>query len=472
MLKLCHDIDCDSRGRDLRIENISNGARITIYDTYAQTLEHTWRILNVNGSASQIRLWKISRLNNTMSDDTYIYDYGDWTKFDNISQTSEELVATGDINEDGYKREERILRDADNMTLSHTITESRRFGSFANAVLRQTYYAEKSWGDDNWNESFASYYTDNDNPKRNGNVHLEWGNARAWRFCAYDTEGRTILTLDQRDGSECPQWPLNELAVDAFDSQDIVQWLGNQSFTAIATICDYTPLAGDDAAAVDADKVLVEDGTVTLIGRTWTRYTHGVTNGYATVMVETTTAGAQDAAIGDSGNAVATETRHDDAAAGIPLVLRGEVVSSTDTDGIATTYLCWPRFNPDYVSFTALKTYESETAATNVTGIFTNIAEALVHGQSNGGGKVVPVLPGNYILMDFIGGSLPNAFLGEEGGWTWNIKNSWFLEGSTVTNTMSWSAQRFYLSTNGTFSVSKFGHFVSRGTNNVYTISR
>jgi RHS repeat-associated protein len=334
----------DNRGRTLSIQPVANGIEVTITETDSGKLEHTWRILNVNGSASRIRLWKISRLNNTMSDETYIYDDGDWTKFDNISQTSEELVATGDINEDGYKREERILRDADNAVLSHTITESRRFGSFANAVLRQTYYAEKSWGDDNWNESFASYYTDNENPKRNGNVRLERGNARAWRFSAYDADGRTILTLDQHDGSGCPEWPLDYMDADAFDSQDIVQWLGNQWFTAVATVYDYTPLAGDDAASADADKVrtearyLIEDGTVTLIGRTWTRYTHGAANGYATVTVETTTAGAQDATIADVRNAHRTETCYDGDAPGIPRLLRGATVTSTDEDGITTAY--------------------------------------------------------------------------------------------------------------------------------------
>ena len=353
----------DNRGRTLSIQPAADGIEVTVTESDSGKLEHTWRIMNVNGSAAQIRLWKISRLGNTMSDDTYIYGNGDWTKFDNVSQTSEELVATGDINEDGYKREERILRDADNATLSHTITESRRFGSFANAVLRQTYHAEKSWGDDNWNESFASYYTDNENPKRNGNVRLERGNARAWRFYAYDTEGRTILTLDQRDGSECPAQMLEGIGACAFDGTNVLEWLQAQTFTAVATIYDYTPLAGDGAFAVDADKVrtetryLVEDGTVTLIGRTWTRYTHGLANGYATVTVETTTAGAQGATIGDVRNAHRVETCYDEDAMGVPLVLRGALAEELDEDGVLTqnTYT----ISNGVVSCTSCKSYQS-----------------------------------------------------------------------------------------------------------------
>ncbi len=333
----------DNRGRTLAILPVAGGIEVTITETASGKLEHTWRILNVDGSPSRIRLWKISRLDNTMSDDTYVYENGGWTKFDNVSQTSEELVSSGDINDEGWKREERIVSDASGTVLSHTATESERFGSFANAVIRETYHAEKNWSG-NWNESFASYYTDNDNPKRNGNVRLERGNARAWRFCAYDAGGRTVLTLDQHNGSWCPDWILGNMDADAFDGQDVLQWLGGQWFTAVATVSDYTPLEGDDAAAADADKprtvsrYLVENGTVTLIGRIWTRYTHGTANGYATVTVETITAGAQNVTISDARNACSTETRYDGDAPGIPLVLRGATVSSTDEDGTTTEY--------------------------------------------------------------------------------------------------------------------------------------
>ena len=331
----------DNRGRTLAVQSIESGIEITITGTASGLLEHTWRIVNVGGSTSNIRLTKISRLNNTMSDRTYTLANGNWTRFDNISQTSEELVKSEDLNGEGVKRDERIVRDGDDKVLTHTTTESQRFGSFDNAVLRQTYRAEKSWGA-HTNETFASYYTDNDNPKRNGNVRLEWGNARAWRFNAYDTVGRTILTLDQFDGSECPVSTLPNLNANVFDNGNVIQWLSAQQFTATATLYDYTPLAGDDANSGDADKVrtelryLVDGGNVTLIGRTWTRYTHGEANGYATVTVETITAGAQDAGIDDIRNQRTVETCYDSDASGIPLTLRGQVLTSTDADGITT----------------------------------------------------------------------------------------------------------------------------------------
>ena len=109
----------DSRGRDLRIENIPNGARITIYDTAAQTLEHTWEIVNVNGSASQVRLRKISRLDNVMSDETYTYADGDWTQFDNIARVGTQLTTYNDFADygDGVKSETRTTTDANGNVL-------------------------------------------------------------------------------------------------------------------------------------------------------------------------------------------------------------------------------------------------------------------------------------------------------------------------------------------------------------------
>ena len=328
----------DNRGRTLTVQSITDGIEVTITETASGKLEHTWRILNVDGSPSRIRLWKISRLDNTMSDDTYVYENGGWTKFDNVSQTSEELVSSGDIDDEGWKREERIVSDASGTVLSHTATESERFGSFANAVIRETYHAEKNWSG-NWNESFASYYTDNDNPKRNGNVRLERGNARAWRFCAYDAEGRTILMLDQHNGSWCPDWILGNMDADAFDGQDVLQWLGGQWFTAVATVSDYTPLEGDDAAAADADKprtvsrYLVENGTVTLIGRTRARYTHLTRDGFPAVRRETW---RDMGGTPSSAAAYSYEITCSDTDPGVPLTLRGATIESLDEDGTLT----------------------------------------------------------------------------------------------------------------------------------------
>ena len=333
----------DNRGRTLAISQIAGGIEVVVTDTASGALQHTWQITNVGGSPSRIRLRKISRANNVMSDRTYTYANGDWTRFDNISQSAEETTTLGDLDVEGVKREERVVRDVSGAVLSHTVSVSERIGAFSSAVLRQSCFAEESFSNI-WHASFASYYCEETNSLRHGNVRLEWGNCRNWRFTAYDAIGRTILTLDQYNGSECPTNALLAVEADAFDDASPLEWLQTLDVSAIATLFDYTPLAGDGNSSADTMKprtesrYLVADGTATLIGRTWTRYTHGAAGGYATITVETIRAGAQDAALGDSRNAVSIETRYDEDAAGTPLALRGAPVSATDEDGLTTSW--------------------------------------------------------------------------------------------------------------------------------------
>ena len=176
-------VNCgDERGRDLRIAPMGNGVRIAVSNALCTLLEHTWEITNEGGSPSQIRLRKISRLNNTMSDHTYTCDGGVWTCFDNIAQVAETVTKSGDLNNpyDDTLREERIVQDAVETVLSHTIVESRRFGSGETAVMRETSRSEKAHGEDNWKTTSADYWTDIGNPSRNGRPKLVWGDDQSW----------------------------------------------------------------------------------------------------------------------------------------------------------------------------------------------------------------------------------------------------------------------------------------------------
>ena len=331
----------DNRGRTLTISPIDDGIEIVITETDSGRLEHTWRITNESRSASRIRLQKVSRQNNLMSDTTFVYANGEWTEFDNISESSEQLIVEDSLSTDGVKSEERIVRDLDGHILSHTITDLTRIGSFADAVLRETYHAEKGWGD-NWKESFASYYDDSAHPKRHGNVRLVWGNDRPWKFSAYDGEGRPVLTLEQHNGSACPTNELAWIGADYFDDSFPLAVLPYVESEMIVTHYDYSPHVGDSADSRDVDKVrtesryLVRSGYSTLISRNWTKYVRWLENGYPTLTVETITAGAQDAELDDARNAHTVETTYDEDAPGVPLVLRGALLRSTDADQITT----------------------------------------------------------------------------------------------------------------------------------------
>ena len=88
------------------VERVSGVTRITVRDAVSQTLDHTWEFSNENGSASRVRVRKISKLNNPLEDWTYIYEDGNWTRFDNLKQIFEVLQKEDGLNDpwDGAKR--------------------------------------------------------------------------------------------------------------------------------------------------------------------------------------------------------------------------------------------------------------------------------------------------------------------------------------------------------------------------------
>ncbi|MGI5870375.1 MAG: RHS repeat-associated core domain-containing protein, partial [Kiritimatiellia bacterium] len=140
------------------------------------------------------------------------------------------------------------------------------------------------------------------------------------------------------DGSAIP-----EQFADWAAPSDLADLAGWPWITAIATVSDYTPLPGDDnpLAALDSVRTesrhLVRNGAATCIGRTWFIHTVGTdAAGRAFATVKTIRACSPSAALDDPGNAVSTSTRFDADAPGIPLLLRGRPLESTDEDGVTT----------------------------------------------------------------------------------------------------------------------------------------
>ena len=324
----------DSRGRDLRIENITNGARITIYETAAQTLEHTWEIVNVNGSASQVRLRKISRLNNVMSDETYNYADGDWTQFDNIAGVGTQLTTYDDFADygDGVKGETRTTTDAAGNVLSSVTTEQSRVGDCDNAVIRETYRYESTGRGGRWSQ--ADYWNDPAHSGRHGQPRLVWGNARAWVYTDFDGLGHETLRVEQRGDAVVPSdfpYVVSNVLYNASGLAD-----------AFVTVRDFTPLSGDSGHQDDAARPRIEtryvvtNGVATIVGRTWTRYTRLNRAGYAAIKAETWRAGVQSAELGDAGNAYSYRITYADTGDGTPLLMRSAVAESLDENGVLT----------------------------------------------------------------------------------------------------------------------------------------
>ena len=327
---VCHD----SRGRDLRIENIANGVRITIYETDAQTLEHTWEIVNVNGNASQVRLKKISRLNNVMSDETYTYAEGDWTLFDNIAGVGTQLTTYNDFADygDGMKSETRTTTDAAGNVLSSVTVQKSRIGECDNAVIRET-YREESTGL-GWKWSQADYWNDPAHSGRHGQPRLVWGNARAWKYMDYDENGHETLLVEQRGGAPIPSGSPYVISNELYNASVLAD--------TFVTVRDFTPLPGDSGHQDDAARPRIEtryvvtNGVAAIVGRTWTRYTRLNRDGYAAIKAETWRAGAQGASAGDAGNAYSYKITYADTGVGTPLLMRNAAAETLDENGVLT----------------------------------------------------------------------------------------------------------------------------------------
>ena len=305
-----------------------NGVDIEVRDTASDDLLHMW---TVTRDGSTVRIVQVSVLDNTMQDKSYEYDEGEWTETDNISGLSDRRIAQDRLNGDGTLREERIVTCAGKVAI-HVITESRRFGTGTNAVLRETERRELG-ADDTWKVSRASYWDDAAHPRRHGSLRLEQGDDRAWSYRAYDDGGRIVFRLDQRDGSEVPA---DALGYSITNLPPVS--------AAFATTYDYGPLVGDACRSNDWMKVrteskyVVEKGAAILIGRTWNTYGRGMSDGYPTIVLTKERAASQSAQRGDAGNAVSVEACFDDESESVPYVLRGEPASETDENGVTTRY--------------------------------------------------------------------------------------------------------------------------------------
>lgn len=142
----------------------------------------------------------------------------------------------------------------------------------------------------------------------------------------------------------------------------------------------------------------------------------------------------------------------------------------TNIAGAGMTINLW--LPPTNVSFYRVEIVEVEAISTNATGYFANTnvwpAWKLDHGLC-GAGAWVPVGMNNYIGTDTANsGACPPPWT--DGHFSWPIPGGWRVIGNTPTNNLPWSDQDFTINSNGTVTLLKFGHGVTRATNDVYTV--
>ena len=326
----------DAHGRDVAVTPIGDGVRLTVTTHATGAPDETWEIVNEGGDTNVVRMVQLSRLDNVMSDVTFVHDDGVWSKADNVTGVTEVMERVDLLNDPsvGKIRETRTKYDADGNQLDRTYVESSLVGLFSKAVLRETYWEQDTGSAVNWRE--ASYWDDPANVGRHGQLRLLTGNCTGWEYHDYTPGGFETLRVEQCNGSPVPSFFPEVIAGDLY-------WTGGLD-DATVTVLDYTPFEGDDGHAEDNDRprcetrYVVRNGRATLVGRTWTRYTHESCNGYAAVRAETWRAASPRAARTDAANAYSYVITYSETAEGVPRVLRGEVAEEMDEDGVLTCH--------------------------------------------------------------------------------------------------------------------------------------
>jgi len=130
-----------------------------------------------------------------------------------------------------------------------------------------------------------------------------------------------------------------------------------------------------------------------------------------------------------------------------------------------------PKLCPSYVCFEHLLVCETEVDATNVWGYFADTnrlpVASLRHDRAAGAERQISISSGNVAGEDLASLTLTNPPPWTAGGFSWPIQAYWFTEDNQTTNALYWSTQIFQVYANGDATVRKFGHTVSRGTNDV-----
>lgn len=327
----------DLRGRDVVLEPISNGVRLTVNTHADGRLEHVWEIVNENGASDRIRVRRISRQNNIMNDETFVCSDGVWSVTDNISGLMERLERADGLNnpEDGCVRETRTKYDAQGGQLDRTTVESSRVGDGENAVLRETYWEQDTGYNLRWRA--ADYWDDPAHGGRHGRVRTTWGNCTDWRYHDYDENGFETLRLAQRNGADLP-W--TRPTVDEGGELSGLEGVEDAKLTLYA----YEPFGNDSRHRDDAGKVRREDefvvcaGVPTLVSRTWTTYTRATDSGSAVIRKDIWRAADADAERTDPRNAHSYQITYSETDDGVPFGLRGRCVESLDENGVLTTH--------------------------------------------------------------------------------------------------------------------------------------
>ncbi len=132
---------------------------------------------------------------------------------------------------------------------------------------------------------------------------------------------------------------------------------------------------------------------------------------------------------------------------------------------------------PTNVSFYRVQVFEVGQPASDITGQYFIYNPPGPHDTAAGANQWHPIGYNN--IIDAAAQFDTCAYFGSQylpgppwyggGGFTWAIPALWSVGGTGPTNSLPWSDQVFSLGSDGTFTISKFGHSVTRTLNDVIT---
>jgi RHS repeat-associated protein len=289
-------------GRTLTLTDIAHGVGIRVGDGQ-DAPEHTWEIANPDGDTNAVRLVKRDPAGNRLTDETYVYAGGVWTRTGNLDGAAEMLTVNGDLETDAQRRETRSLASG-GLTLSETVSCSEAVGEGGSAVARVTDEYVRDGLSGGYRHRHSVYWSDGLNAKRNGLLRLRSGDGRGWEYHAHDSRGRELLSAGPLDGSACPALDSGGAVTNASGLAAL------QGLSCAAKAYGYAP----DAAAGDTDDpedsrgprtvtgYIVRGGAAAAVSREWKVYVRGATNGAGTLAVRAVRAAAASAAFSDAAN--------------------------------------------------------------------------------------------------------------------------------------------------------------------------
>ncbi|MDD3538497.1 MAG: hypothetical protein PHH65_09685, partial [Eubacteriales bacterium] len=293
-------------GRDVRVEPVTGGVRVSARDTGSSSEDAAWTITSQTGSARFVRTDGSANL---VSDATHTYNgqWGQtlWSRADSVSGSLTEILSWTYPEGGGFRQETACAGGA---IASRVATETALIGSGPAAVEREILRAEWDGASASFRETRMSWREDSLNALRNGRPRLMERDGGAWEFRNHDSRGRDTLTATPLDGSAPPAAILYASA----DPETAQGLAALEGAACLAVTHSYAPVpgSGDTADCLDSRQPretvawTVRDGRAAPSSRVWRVYTRFETNGIPALAVRTVRAASAAAAFGDPANAV------------------------------------------------------------------------------------------------------------------------------------------------------------------------